>query len=77
MGRLNNMLRKWHPRQDFFSFMCHWVERYDEARSKEMDSVVEGIGKSRVEGDDIVTMDPGGSETDKVSNKRKRDDTEG
>jgi hypothetical protein len=56
--------------------MCHWVERYDEARSKKMDSVVEGRVNSGVEGDDIVTMDPGGSETDKVSNKRKRDDSE-
>ena len=76
MGRLNDMLRKWRRGQDFFSFMCHWVERYDEARSKEMDSVVEGTVNSGVEGDDMVTMDPGGSETAKVSNKRKRDDTE-
>jgi hypothetical protein len=70
------MLGRYRRGQDFFSFMCHWVERYDEARSKEMDSVVEGIGKSVVEGDDMVTMDPGGSETDKVSNKRKRDDSD-
>ena len=70
------MLGRYRRGQDFFSFMCHWVERYDEARSTEMDSVVEGIGKSGVEGDDMVTMDPGGSETDKVSNKRKRDNIE-
>jgi len=70
------MLGRYRHGQDFFSFMCHWVERYDEARSKEMDSVVEGRVHSGVEGDDIVTMDPGGSETDKVSNKRKRDDSE-
>ena len=76
MGRLHDMLRKWRPGQDFFSFMCHWVERYDEARSKQMDSVVDGTVNSGVEGDDIVTMDLGGSETDKVSNKRKRDDSE-
>jgi len=57
--------------------MCHWVERYDEARSKEMDSVAEDTVNSGVQGDDVVTMIPPGSETDKVSNKRKRDDTEG
>jgi hypothetical protein len=56
--------------------MCHWVERYDTAKSKEMDSVVEGRVNSGVESDDMVTMDPGGSETDKVSNKRKRDESE-
>jgi hypothetical protein len=70
------MLGRYRRGQDFFSFMCHWVERYDEAKSKEMDSVVEDRVTSGVEGDDIVTMDPGGSETDKVSNKRKRDDSE-
>jgi hypothetical protein len=53
-----------------------WVERYDEARSMDMDSVVEGTVNSGVEGDDTVTMDPVGSETYKVSNKRKRDDSE-
>jgi hypothetical protein len=52
------------------------MERYDETRSKEMDSVVEGRVNSRVEGDDIGTMDSGGSDTDKVSNKRKRDDSD-
>ncbi len=70
------MLGRYHRGQDFFSFMCHWMERYDETRSKEMDSVVEGRVNSRVEGDDIGTMDSGGSDTDKVSNKRKRDDSD-
>ena len=70
------MLGRYRRGQDFFSFMCHWVERYDEARSKQMDSVVQGIVNSGVEGGDFVTMDPEGSETDKVSNKRKRDNSE-
>ncbi len=70
------MLGRYRRGQEFFSFMCHLVERYDEVRSKEMDSVVEGRVHSCVEGADMVTMDPGGSETDKVSNKRKRDDSE-
>jgi hypothetical protein len=70
------MLGRYRRGQDFFSFMCHWVERYDEARSKQMDSVVDGTVNSGVEGDDMVAMEPVGSETDKVSNKRKRDDSE-